>query len=253
MERLSGLDATFLYLETPTLHMHVALTAVLDPATMPEPYSFEGIKEFLASRIHLVPPFRRRLVEVPFKLNHPVWVDDPDFDLDHHVRRIGAPSPGGRRELGAVTGQIASTQLDRRRPLWELWVVEGLEHGQVALVAKVHHSAVDGTTGAELMANLFDLEPAAAPPPPAEERGRERVPTDAELVAHATASRLRRPLRILPLAGKTVGSVVDLVRARLDPDRPSGGTPLTAPATPFNASISSRRNVAFSCLRLSDV
>ena len=95
MERLTGLDATFLYLENPTNHMHVAMTMVLDPSTMPGGYSFEKIKEFIGSRLHLVPPFRRRLVEVPFNLHHPVWVEDPDFDLDYHIRRIGVP--GSRR------------------------------------------------------------------------------------------------------------------------------------------------------------
>ena len=109
MERLSGLDATFLYLETPTHHMHVAATMVIDPATMPGGYSFEKIKEFIGARVHLVPPFSRRLMEVPFRVHHPIWVEDPDFDLDYHVRRIGAPSPGGRRELGEVAGQVAST------------------------------------------------------------------------------------------------------------------------------------------------
>ena len=94
MERLTGLDATFLYLEKPTNHMHVAMTMVIDPSTMPGGYSFDKIKELIGVRLHLVPPFRRRLVEVPFRLHHPVWVEDPDFDLDYHIRRIGAPGPG---------------------------------------------------------------------------------------------------------------------------------------------------------------
>ena len=108
MQRLSGLDATFLYLETPTLHMHVAMTAVFDPSTMPGGYSFDKVKEFIGNRVHLIPPFHQRLVEVPFRLNHPLWVKDPEFDLDYHVRRIGAPAPGGPAELGRVAGQIAA-------------------------------------------------------------------------------------------------------------------------------------------------
>src|SRR5699024_2539927 len=121
MERLSGLDATFLYLETPTHHMHVAMTMVLDPATMPGGYSFAKIKKFVRSRLHVVPLFRRRIIDVPFGLGHPMWADDPDFDLDYHVRRVGVPAPGGRRELADLAGQIASTQLDRTKPLWEMW------------------------------------------------------------------------------------------------------------------------------------
>src|SRR5580765_7932534 len=99
MERLSGLDASFLYLETPNQHMHVAATMVIDPSTMPGGYSFAKVKAFIGARVHLVPPFQRRIMEVPFRVHHPLWVEDPDFDLDYHVRRIGAPAPGGRREL----------------------------------------------------------------------------------------------------------------------------------------------------------
>jgi WS/DGAT/MGAT family acyltransferase len=253
VERLTGLDASFLYLETPSLHMHVAMTAVFDPSTMPGGYSFERVKEFIDSRVHLVPPFHRRLIEVPFNVNHPVWIEDPDFDLDYHVRRVGVPAPGGPRELGELAGKIASTQLDRSRPLWELNVVEGLADGQIAFVAKVHHCAVDGVSGAELMVHLFDLEPDAEGPPRQERPAPDHVPTDAELVAHAAASRLRRPLQMLPLAGRTIGSVGNLLRNRLDPESPTGATPLTAPATPFNASISPHRNVAFSRISLADV
>jgi diacylglycerol O-acyltransferase / wax synthase len=96
---------------------------------------------------------------VPFQLNNPLWVDDPDFDIDFHVRRVALPKPGGMRELAGLTADIAGRQLDRSRPLWEMWLVEGLEHGHLALVAKLHHAAIDGVLGVELMATLFDLEP----------------------------------------------------------------------------------------------
>ncbi|MCB1002826.1 MAG: wax ester/triacylglycerol synthase family O-acyltransferase [Acidimicrobiales bacterium] len=253
MQRLSGLDATFLYLETPTLHMHVAMTAVFDPSTMPGGYSFERVKEFIGNRVHLIPPFHQRLVEVPFRLNHPLWVKDPEFDLDYHVRRIGAPSPGGPAELGRVAGQIASTPLDRSRPLWEAWVVEGLEGGNVALVAKVHHCGVDGSAGAQFMVHLFDLEADAVGPDAPTPIDTEEVPSDRDLMLHAAASRMRQRFNILPLVGKTVSSAASLVASRNSKDRPSGALPLTAPATPFNASISSKRNVAFSRVALADI
>src|SRR5438477_5658388 len=160
MERLSGLDASFLYLETPSNHMHVAATMIYDPSTVPGGYDFEKVKEMIRSRLHLVQPFRRRLVTVPFDLHHPVWVEDPDFDLDYHVRRIGVPHPGSIRELCDVAGDFTGRQLDRTKPLWELLVAEGLEGGQIGLLAKVHHSTIDGVSGAELMVHLFDLEPA---------------------------------------------------------------------------------------------
>src|SRR5438445_13215968 len=117
-------------METPTLHMHTLKIAVLDPATVPGGYSFERFQQVLAERLHLLPSFRRRLVDVPLGLHHPVWIEDPDFDLRRHVHRVGAPAPGGPRELAEVISDVASHQLDRRRPLWEVWVVEGLEQGR---------------------------------------------------------------------------------------------------------------------------
>ena len=125
MEPLSGLDASFLYLETPTLHMHVEMVTVFDPSTVPGGYSFAKMQAQIASRTHQAPVFRRLLVEVPFRLGHPVWVDDPHFDIDYHVRRTAVPSPGGLLELADLAGDIASRQLDRSKPLWEIWIVEG--------------------------------------------------------------------------------------------------------------------------------
>ncbi|MCC6646524.1 MAG: wax ester/triacylglycerol synthase family O-acyltransferase [Polyangiaceae bacterium] len=246
MERLSGLDASFLYLETARMHMHVSLVAVLDPTEAPGGYSFDRIQELIADRIHLLPPFRRRLVRVPFDLHHPVWVEDPEFDIIHHVRRVSAPAPGGRRELASLVGRITSSPLDRGRPLWEVWVIEGLKRGRYALVTKVHHAAVDGVTGASLLAHLFDLgrDAVAAPkPPPAPP---DPIPTDRELVQHALLSRARQPVGMWKLARQTVKAARDVVRVRRDPETPVGATPLTAPRTRFNGSIGAQRAVAFS-------
>ena len=177
-ERLTGLDASFLYMETPTLHMHVAMTAVFDPSTVPGGYSFRRIRQLINDRIPLAPVFQRRLVEVPMRLGHPVWVDDPEFDIDNHLRRAALPSPGGMRELGDFAADVISRQLHRDRPLWEMWIVEGLEDGKIALVAKMHHSTIDGVSGAELLGVLFDLEP--------------EPPRDGP--AHAAPARLAHPL-----------------------------------------------------------
>ncbi|QXC62919.1 wax ester/triacylglycerol synthase family O-acyltransferase [Aquihabitans sp. G128] len=253
MERLTGLDAAFLYLENPTNHMHVAMTMVLDPSSVPGGYSFENIKDFIGGRIHLVPPFRRRLVEVPLNLAHPVWVEDPDFDLDFHIRRIGCPAPGGRRELGEMAGQIASTPLDRSRPLWELWVIEGLKQDRIGVVTKVHHSAIDGSSGAELMVHLFDLEPEAADPPAPEEREPESIPTDLELLGHAAASRFRKTVALPKLIGQTVGAVNRVVQGRRDPDKAVGAAPLGAPNTSWCGPLSPLRNVGFARVPLADV
>lgn len=253
MERLTGLDAAFLYLETPTHHMHVAMTMVIDPSTTPGGYSFDKIKDFIAGRIHLVPPFRRRLMEIPLRLHHPIWVDDPDFDLDHHIRRIGAPAPGGRRELAEMAGQIASTQLDRSRPLWELWVIEGLKQGRVGIVTKVHHAAIDGASGADLMVHLFDLEPGAGTPEPPHDVTPERIPSDTELLGFAAMSRLRRNLGLVPLLGQTAQSVRRIVQGRRDPDKLVGAAPLTAPRTPWNRALGQRRRVGFARVPLDHV
>ncbi|MHB8593977.1 MAG: wax ester/triacylglycerol synthase domain-containing protein, partial [Acidimicrobiales bacterium] len=131
MERLSGLDATFLYLETPSLHMHVSMAAVFDPTTVPGGYSFDKVRQLVSSRLVQAPIFTRRLVEVPFRLGHPYWVDDPHFDLDYHMRRAALPGPGGIHELAEFVGDVCSRQLDRTKPLWEMYIVEGLEHGHI--------------------------------------------------------------------------------------------------------------------------
>jgi diacylglycerol O-acyltransferase / wax synthase len=258
VERLSGLDSTFLYLETPSLHMHVAMTMVFDPGTVPGGYRFERVRDLIAARIKAEPVFRRRLVEVPFRLGHPVWVDDADFDIEYHVRRAAVPSPGGIRELGDLAGDIAGQQLDRSKPLWEIWVVEGVAGGRIALVAKMHHSTVDGVSGAALLSVLFDLEadPAERPPPdPA--LIDERTPSGIELMAGALMAGAIRPVEVARDLVRTGFRIFDVRRVRQRHDETSSGPkaalPLSAPRTSFNAAISRRRRVAYSAIRLDDV
>jgi WS/DGAT/MGAT family acyltransferase len=253
MERLSGLDATFLYFETSVQHMHVSIVAVLDPSGAPGGYSFDRVQDLIASRLHLLPPFHRRLVRVPFDLHHPVWVEDPDFDIIHHVRRISCPAPGGLRELASICGRITSTPLDRSRPLWEVWVIEGLADGRFAVLTKVHHCAVDGASGAELLVHLFGVERDAGAPPPAPSAPAERVPSELALVRHALASRLRQPLEMVQLARRTVAAVAGIALRRRDPETRTGATPLTAPRTRFNGAITAQRGVAFARVPLAPV
>src|SRR5690606_32820706 len=254
MERLTGLDASFLYLETPKQHMHVAMAAVLDPAGMPGGYSFEKIQRLIASKVPLIPPLRRRLVEVPFALHHPIWIDDPNFDIIHHVRRVACPAPGTEKEFGAMCGRITSTPLDRSRPLWELWVVEGLEGGKFALVAKVHHAAVDGQTGAGLLIHFFSLTPDAPEPPPPPPIPKERIPTDGEMVEEAIKARLRQPAAMWKLARKTFENVSQIVQTtREHPEESKGAIPMTAPRCPWNGSLTAKRNAAMSRLPLSGI
>jgi WS/DGAT/MGAT family acyltransferase len=252
VERLSGLDAFFLYIETPTMHTHVALTAVLDPSTMPGGYSFDRIRQHVADRVHLVRPFRKRVVEVPLRVHHPVWVDDADFDVDRHLKRVGLPAPGGPRELSAVVGHIASVQLERTKPLWELWIIEGLEGGRIALVAKVHHSAMDGASGIELLPAFFDLEREPAHPvePPTFEP--ESAPDEWSLLGSSAVARLRT-LRSLPSLMRGTARSITTIRRERKTTHTAAGTPLTAPGTVFNGPITAQRSVAFARLSLPKV
>ncbi|MFD6464086.1 wax ester/triacylglycerol synthase domain-containing protein, partial [Streptomyces roseolus] len=202
MERLTGLDASFLYLETGTQHLHVCALLILDPTT--GDYSFDAFKAELGRRLPLIPQMTRRIHEVPFNLDHPVWAEDLDFDLDYHVRRIGIPSPGGRRELAELIGDIASRPMDRDRPLWEMTVVEGLDGGKVAVVSKYHHAAVDGITGTNMMMHLCDLEPGRENAEPIAERKAESKPSDLRLLTEAV---VRFPGRagIVGMVPKTLG------------------------------------------------
>ena len=253
MERLSGLDAMFLYFETPSNHLHVSAVMIFDPSTIPGGYSFEKVRAFIESRLHVVPQFRRRLVQVPFNLSHPVWFEDPDFDLDYHVRRIAVPSPGGPEEVADLAGSIVSVPLDRNRPLWELWIVEGLEDGHFAVIAKMHHSAVDGVGGANMMVHLFSLSPEGEEvPPPPEDWEPERKPTDLELVAYAMRSRVKRRLRMASIIPDTVRSALNLVQLRRG-DGPQGALPLTGPRTSFNTAITPHRKIAFLSIPLEDI
>jgi len=167
MQRLSGLDASFLYLETAAQPLHVCSILELDTASMPGGYTFDRLREALSLRIKAMPEFREKLADSRFNLDHPVWVEDKDFDVDRHLHRIGLPSPGGRNELAEICGHIASLPLDRARPLWEMWVIENVagtdaqNGGRIAVMTKVHHAGVDGVTGANLMSKLCTTEPRA--------------------------------------------------------------------------------------------
>ncbi len=218
MQRLSGLDAAFVYMETATNHMHVGLVGGVRPVDRwPGGYSFAKVRALVESRLPLVPPFRRRLLEVPFRLQHPVWIEDPDFDLDYHLRRAALPAPGGDAELAEFAADVFGRGLDRRRPLWEMYVVEGLQDGMFAVVTKIHHAAIDGVSGAEVVARLLDLQAEPVDLPAADGTWQpEPVPTDLELLAEAGLDLIGQD-RSGP-AGREAGHR----RGRAAPDRPPG-------------------------------
>ena len=173
LQRLSGLDASFLYLETPTQPLHVCSVLELDASTIPGGYSFERLRDEMALRVAAIPTFREKLANSFLNLDHPVWVEDEHFDVQRHLHRIGLPAPGGRAELAEVCGHLAALPLDRRHPLWEMWVIDGLggtgvrKRGRLAVMTKVHHAAVDGVSGANLMSQLCSMQPDASRSRPA--------------------------------------------------------------------------------------
>jgi WS/DGAT/MGAT family acyltransferase len=257
MQRLSGLDASFLYLETPSQPLHVCSILELNASTMPGGYSFEKLRDELAVRLTAMPSFREKLADSPLNLDHPVWVEDRDFDVDRHLHRIGLPPPGGRIELAEICGHIAALPLDRSRPLWETWVIEGLASsagtdaqpgGRLAVMTKVHHAGVDGVTGANLMSQLCSTEADPPPPDPVDGPGDA---TELAIVAGGLARFATRPLHLANVLPGTLSSVVKTVqRAR------SGQTmarPFAAPRTVFNASVNGRRNIAYAELNLEDI
>ena len=159
MQRMTGIDPMFIYSDTPDTPMEVAYACVFDPSTAEEGYSFERVCEVLNERLPNLAPFRRRLMTVPLGLDHPRWVDDPDFDLSNHLFRVALPAPGGLAQFTDMVAKVMSRSLVADQPPWEMHVIEGLADGRVGLIAKVHHSVVDGVAGAALMAQLLDLSP----------------------------------------------------------------------------------------------
>ncbi|HZD64578.1 MAG TPA: wax ester/triacylglycerol synthase family O-acyltransferase [Acidimicrobiales bacterium] len=254
MRRLSGLDAGFLYLETPSMHMHVGLACVLDPSDLPGGWSFANIRELVENRLPLLPPFRRRVVEVPFGLHHPVWIEDPNFDLDYHLRRASLPSPGGVSELADFFAEFLGRPLDQSRPLWEMYVVEGLEGGRVAVVTKTHHAAIDGVSGAELAANLLDLspEPAVVPPPDPPWRP-DRMPTELELLSYAVGSLAKQPFGLFRAVEHAVEAGLHLARRNRPSQVALPPAPFSAPKTRLNTSITPHRRVALTQVPLDEV
>lgn len=252
MDRLSGLDASFLYLESSAQLMHVCGVLLLDPSTVPGGYAFPELKTALEARVATIPSFRRKLKEVPLEIDHPIWVDDRDFDIDRHVHRLAVPAPGTARELRELCGHLAGIPLDRSRPLWEMWVIEGLEGGQVAVFTKMHHASVDGVSGANLVSHLCSLEPDAplldlapkgeSPPDP---------PGDWELFGRGLLNNLTKPVKAVRLVAPTASLLTKTIqRARTGT---AMAAPLTAPRTSFNGNIGSRRSVGYADLSLDTI
>jgi diacylglycerol O-acyltransferase / wax synthase len=246
-DRLTGLDASFLHLESEAQPMHVGSLAIFEGPPFFDGagrFRLEDAREIISSRLHLVPRFRKKIMTVPFGQGRPVWVDDHDFDLNYHVRLTALPKPGNEEQLKTLMGRLQSTVLDRRRPLWELWFVEGLEGDRVAIIQKTHHALVDGISGVDVATVLLDFErdpePVKAPvwtpkpPPPPMQLLRdsvvERATVPAEILRSGRAA-VRGPRRVVNRFIKAVQTLASMGSL--------------APRTPFNVAVGPHRRVEF--------
>jgi diacylglycerol O-acyltransferase / wax synthase len=250
-ERLSSLDASFLYLEKPAMHMHVAGLSILAPRE-DGPLGYDDVQRVVEARLHRAPRLRQRVLPVPGNLARPLWVDDDRFDLDFHLRRAAIPAPGGRLQLERAAGRVLSRPLDRSKPLWELYVFEGLADGRTAVLLKLHHAMADGIGGMLIGSALFDVDPKAtagdaqawAPDRPpsretlVEDAIRDQLLHPAAAVAHVA----QRPARAARLVGETLGGIFALAGMGAPPTGPFDGP--IGPARRFATA-----EVPFSALR----
>ncbi|CAN5741605.1 wax ester/triacylglycerol synthase family O-acyltransferase [soil metagenome] len=283
MKQLSGIDVSFLNMETANVFGHVSSLNIFDPAGAAGGPGVEAMKQLILERIDLLVPFRRRLVEVPLGLDLPYWIEDPDFDIDFHVRHHAVPSPGTPEQLADVVSRIHARALDRSKPLWEMYVIEGVDGGRaVAHLTKVHHSTIDGAAGAMMLAAILDIDPGRRTTGVTAEWTPDAVPSDRQLLERTLVEYVRRPEKMLRLSLRTMrelangtrngglramadvlaqpmpGRLGDLMRRRLrgdqsdDVDRPPALPPTAAPRTPWNASIGRHRRFAYTTTRLDD-
>src|SRR4051795_3086195 len=258
MQQLTGLDAAFLAMETGSVFGHVGSICIIDPSTAAEPLTLDRLTRLIEKRLHLIPPFRRRLVDVPFGLDMPYWIEDPDFDIEYHVRELALPEPGDDRQLAEQAARLHARALDRRHPLWELYLIHGLQDGRKAVYTKVHHAAIDGVSGNDILTALLDLSPDGRPAEDVPPWECETPPSTAGMLVRSAVSLTKQPLRA---ARFSYGVVRSLPALATNPARPSlpvidrllgrdrnvllSATGLRAPATPFNRSIGPHRRWAF--------
>ncbi len=239
-KQISGFDATFLYAESPSSPMHVGSLIIVEDSL-----KYQDFKDIIASKLHLIPKFRQRLMNVPFDLDYPYWVDDPNFDLDLHINRIKLPDPANWKTLREQTSSIFSGSLDLRRPLWSISFIEGLNEisqlpkGSVAIVTKVHHVMIDGSSGVGIMGVLFDNEDKIKPPKPYDP---EPLPDELSLLLKSSYKFLKNPLKIPVTIGETVISMLkgranNTLSGKKDFNKPS----FPVPKTIFNGSVSPKR------------
>ncbi|HEX3823367.1 MAG TPA: wax ester/triacylglycerol synthase family O-acyltransferase [Mycobacteriales bacterium] len=267
MQQLTGLDAAFLAIETPAMYGHVGSVCILDPASAETPITLASLTDLIEARLHLIPPFRRRLVDVPLGLDQPYWIEDPDFDIEYHVRELALPAPGDDQQLAEQAARLHARHLDRRRPLWELYLIHGLANDRVAIYTKVHHAAIDGVSGNDILSAVLDITPEGREDdediPP---RVVESEPSAISMLARSAWSLAGNPVRgarltyslarSLPLLAASPGRprlpVIDRLLGR-DANVILSSAGLRAPSTPFNKPIGPHRRWAFRTVPFEDV
>ena len=247
MQQLSAQDASFVYLETPHTPMHIGSVGIYDPSTAPGGFvRFKDILRFIGERLGGARSFRQRLVRVPFDLDHPYWIEDPEFDIEFHVRHIALPKPGDWRQLCIQVARLHARPMDLTKPLWEFTIVEGLDNidglppGCFALVSKVHHAAIDGMSGVEMSAAVHDLDASMTPPGKADDWQPESMPKVAELLSRSYFNSLVQPMRVMETIGRSLPGM-----GRLATQVRSGDVSIRnarpAPKTRLNGKVSAHR------------
>ena len=259
MQQLSGQDASFVYLETPHTPMHIGSVGIYDPSTAPGGFvRFKDILGFIESRLGGARSFRQRLVRVPFDLDHPYWIEDPDFDIEFHVRHIALPKPGDWRQLCIQVARLHARPMDLSKPLWEFTIVEGLDNveglppGCFALVSKVHHAAIDGMSGVEMSAAVHDLDPEMSPRADNDDWSPEHMPNVADLLMRSYFNSLRQPMRVVETIGRSLPGMGKLATQVGKGEVSIAGAKM-APKTRFNGKVGAHRVFDAVPLPLADV
>jgi WS/DGAT/MGAT family acyltransferase len=258
MEQLTGQDASFLYGETARSPMHIGALAIYDPEGLEGgTQRFKNILTFIEERLHLAKTFRRKLVEVPFNLDHPYWIEDKDFDIEFHIRHIRLPEPGDWRQLCIQTSRLHSRALDLTKPLWEFTVIEGLDDvaglpkGSYAILSKIHHACIDGVSGVDITEAIHGLEPfPEMPSPPVKAWKGESMPNSVDLVTRANLNNMSQPFKFAEVMAKAVPAMVRFQKG-LAQKKFSVNTKV--PRTRFSGVITSHRVVDGRNFDLSEV
>ena len=251
MKRLSGWDAVLLYSETPTVHMHTLKLAVIEIGDLKgRTFGIDEFREVIRGRLYKLDPFRYQLVDIPLKMHHPMWRENCEVDLEYHVRPYRVDSPGGRRQLDEAVGRIASTPLDRSKPLWEMYFIEGLANGRIAVLGKIHHALADGVASANLLARGMDLQDG----PQSEEASyaTDPAPSTGELVRSAVADHIRHIGR-LPGVMRYTAQGIGRVRKSSKKFSSELTRPFTPPPSFMNHRVDAQRRFATATLALADV